>query len=109
MPRFSLGHIVMTRGVQTAIKRHPEEKGLEELVNVYTIFYHLPSNSSPVSSHQHTLDPSPDPLSFMAGTPAWYTVSQMLPGVAHRGQVLSQLRRQPDGGLATRMLHRPEG
>ena len=34
MPKFSLGQVVMTRGVQAAIERHPEEKGMEELVNV---------------------------------------------------------------------------
>ena len=34
MPKFSLGQVVMTRGVQEAIERHPEEKGMEELVHV---------------------------------------------------------------------------
>ena len=34
MPKFSLGQVVMTRGVQEAIEQHPEGKGMEELVHV---------------------------------------------------------------------------
>lgn len=34
MPKFSLGEIVMTRGVQETIERHPEGKGMEELLHV---------------------------------------------------------------------------
>ena len=34
MPKFSLGQVVMTRGVQEAIEKHPEEKGMEELLHV---------------------------------------------------------------------------
>ena len=34
MPKFSLGQVVMTRGVQEALERHPEEKGMEELHHI---------------------------------------------------------------------------
>ena len=34
MPKFDLGFVTMTRGVQTAIDRHPEGDGMEELVNI---------------------------------------------------------------------------
>ena len=34
MPKFGLGHVVMTRGVQEAIEKHPEGKGMEELVHI---------------------------------------------------------------------------
>lgn len=34
MPKFSLGHIVMTRGVEQAIGNHPEGKGMEELYKI---------------------------------------------------------------------------
>ena len=34
MPKFSLGQMVMTRGVQEAITRHPEGKGMEDLQHI---------------------------------------------------------------------------
>ena len=34
MPKFDLGHVVMTRGVQEAIERHPEGNGMDELVHI---------------------------------------------------------------------------
>ena len=34
MARFSLGQVVMTTRVQEAIERHPEGKGMEELLHV---------------------------------------------------------------------------
>ena len=34
MPKFDLGHVVMTRGVQEAIGKHPQDKGMEELVHI---------------------------------------------------------------------------
>ena len=34
MPKFGLGHVVMTQGVQAAIEKHPEGKGMAELVHI---------------------------------------------------------------------------
>ncbi len=34
MPKFELGHVVMTRGVQEALERHPGGNGMEELVHI---------------------------------------------------------------------------
>ncbi len=34
MPRFSLGQVVSTPGIQEAIERHPEGRGMEELLHV---------------------------------------------------------------------------
>lgn len=34
MPKFDLGHVVMTPGVQETLERHPDGKGMEELLHV---------------------------------------------------------------------------
>ena len=34
MPKFSLGQVVMTRGVQQAIDKHPQGTGMEELYEI---------------------------------------------------------------------------
>ena len=33
-PKFSLGQVVMTQGVQAALEEHPEDKGLQELADI---------------------------------------------------------------------------
>ncbi len=34
MPKFDLGQVVMTRGVQATIEKHPEDKGMEDLLHI---------------------------------------------------------------------------
>lgn len=34
MPKFDLGHVVMTPGVQEALERHPGGNGMEDLIHI---------------------------------------------------------------------------